>query len=690
ESNNYSITSFTTNSSQKLSLPVSSVVQLSVNIDLYHTTRTVAPIKSSILPTALNEKIQSEAARLHILSTTITTTNNLKNPSSYVTHNMNTLESTTTRISDPFINCHSKIGNSISIIQNSTTWKEAFGQCVVQKSKLADIVEIETDRTCNKISKTNNDKFFWTGNFYKLSTKISIEGQISNTTEYNDLKSPIPQDELPYICEREEVKRTFDNETVFTGYFRFGINASVKSDDMDKPAVAFICKVMSCDSDNTYHISVQNCNSITFGYLCVNNNSHETKNSSQTKEPESTSAYATTRKMTSQSNVKQQTSDFLFHSSQDNVDNRSIIITHSTQSSVEGSSQTTRLDSTRSMVNRSSYVSRNATGQISYTTSSKITTQSNFQQRTSAVLSHSSPDNINNVQVVATSPVRTGTTKNSETTWQQKITSYIHSNTTVLKEREMLESTTRVSEIPSGSHSRIGLILGSLVAGVVVIAAVVLLVICRLRHHRLFMKNRFVDDSQIIDSNFPDIDDTSNQSSPHVHKTMNDIHTVSGDDTRFELLDVTHDSSNNIRNNEYAVVVKNNQSGNQVVEHNCDMNGRNSNDLVENEYNGVNHERPRSGNNSSNSRNNEYAVVVKKNQSSNQEVEQNCSTDGENSDDLLESEYDKLNHVRPRSGKGSNNLYDSALGFRDDYDATYNTTDYRRTDKGDDSVYDHT
>lgn len=68
------------------------------------------PNKSSILSTALNEKNQSEAARLHILSTTMTTTNNLKNPSSYVTHNMNNLESTTTRISDPFINCHSKIG----------------------------------------------------------------------------------------------------------------------------------------------------------------------------------------------------------------------------------------------------------------------------------------------------------------------------------------------------------------------------------------------------------------------------------------------------------------------------------------------------------------------------------------------------------------------------------------------------
>lgn len=164
-------------------------------------------------------------------------------------------------------------------------------------------------------------------------------------------------------------------------------------------------------------------------YFAVNDaNSHETKNSSQTKEPESTSAYATTRKITSQSNVQQQTSDFLFHSNQDNADNRSIIITHSTQSSVEGSSQTTRLDSTPSMVNRSSYVSRNATGQISYTTSSKITTQSNSQQRTSPVLSHSSPDNINNVQVVATSPVRTGTTKNSET-WQQKITSYIHTAT---------------------------------------------------------------------------------------------------------------------------------------------------------------------------------------------------------------------------------------------------------------------
>ncbi|VDI43482.1 Hypothetical predicted protein, partial [Mytilus galloprovincialis] len=543
--------------------------------------------------------------------------------------------------------------HKINIIQNSTTWYEALRHCTVQNTRLADILDIKTDQTCSTIFETIKTKSVWTGNFYKLSSKISVEGQISNNTYYTYYdykKSNIPKDKRPFICQRSKNKSTSVNETIFAGYFQFGFNASVNR---------------------------------------VTNSSHETKNQSQTIEYAPTSTSTTSKslsvstdeyqfqesttgyKITTQSNIQQQTSDVPFHSNK--FENNPTVITPSTQSSQNVNSKPTRLNITSG-----------------YTTTNKITTQSNLHQQTSDVLSHSSLDNIINVQIAATSSVQTSDKNKFETIRRHIKPSYTRINPSVLKDGEMLESTTDVSETPSDSHHRIGVIIGALSAAVVVVVAVVLLVICRLRRLGIFMKKRFVGDSPIDDSNFQDIDDTSNQSSPDVNNTMYGIHTVSGDDTRFGLLDVTHDNSKNIRNNEYAVVVKNNQSVNQVVEHNCDMNGRNSHDMVENRCNRVNPVRPRSGNKSSNSRNNEYAVVVKKNQSSNQEDEQNCSTKGENSDDLIESEYDKLNHVRPRSGKGSNNLYDSALGFRDDYDATYNTTDYRRTDKGDDSVYDHT
>lgn len=116
---------------------------------------------------------------------------------------------------------------------------------------------------------------------------------------------------------------------------------------------------------------------------------------------------------------------------------------------------------------------------------------------------------------------------------------------------------------------------------------------------------------------------------------MYDIHTADGDTRQFGLVDIATKNENNIQNNEYAVVVKGKPSGNHVIE-------------------------------------------------------QNCDTSGGNSDNLTESEYDRLNHGRPCSNNNSSNPYDSALGFREECDATYNTTDYRGIDKGDDSVYDHT
>lgn len=68
------------------------------------------------------------------------------------------------------------LDNSVRIIQNMTTWNEALGHCAVQNSRLADISDIKADQTCNTIFQTNITKSFWTGNFYKLSSRISIQG----------------------------------------------------------------------------------------------------------------------------------------------------------------------------------------------------------------------------------------------------------------------------------------------------------------------------------------------------------------------------------------------------------------------------------------------------------------------------------------------------------------------------------
>lgn len=151
---------------------------------------------------------------------------------------------------------------------------------------------------------------------------------------------------------------------------------------------------------------------------------------------ESTTGY----KITTQSNIQQQTSDVPFHSSANNVENNPTVITPSTQSSLEGNSKPTRLNITSG-----------------YTTTNKITAQSNLHQQTSDVLSHSSLDNIINVQVATTSTVHTSAKNKFETISRHIKPSYTRINPGVIKDGEMLESTTDVSETPSDSHHRIGM-----------------------------------------------------------------------------------------------------------------------------------------------------------------------------------------------------------------------------------------
>ncbi|XP_063411444.1 GATA zinc finger domain-containing protein 14-like [Mytilus trossulus] len=382
-------------------------------------------------------------------------------------------------------------------------------------------------------------------------------------------------------------------------------------------------------------------------------------------------------------------------------------------------------------INASLKESQHSKSTIYRSTSTKIT-NSTFIQQTSDVPTRPNVVNVENLQKVFTTHAQSTEenviTKTLQITSSKKYSSPVNNSyVTDRNERNIAKSTPGFLETLSDGYSRIGLIVGSAVGTVVIIVVGVLLICFRFRHRGPFRKKKLVNDSQCDFQN-----------------AMYDVHTPNDGDTMFGLVDVAHNNSNNIRNNEYTVVAKNTLSDNQVVEKNCtnrrnfnnpveskydrvnharsrsannftnnryneyavgvnnnqssdqevgqnyDTNGRYSDDMLESEYDRVNHAGSHSANNFTNNRYNEYAVGVNNNQSSDQEVGQNYDTNGRYSDDMLESEYDRLNHVRPRNGKDSSNVYDSALGFRDETDATYNTTDYRRTDKGDDSVYDHT
>ncbi|XP_071148770.1 uncharacterized protein [Mytilus edulis] len=95
---------------------------------------------------------------------------------------------------------------------------------------------------------------------------------------------------------------------------------------------------------------------------------------------------------------------------------------------------------------------------------------------------------------------------------------------------------------------------------------------------------------------------------------------------------------------------------------------------------------------SNNIPNSEYAVVIKKRKMIDKVNNQQHSHDEENLD-VIENEYDGLNHNRPDSFTDRNNttnIYDTALGVRDTSDSTYVTANHVHVvDKDKNCVYDH-
>lgn len=97
-------------------------------------------------------------------------------------------------------------------------------------------------------------------------------------------------------------------------------------------------------------------------------------------------------------------------------------------------------------------------------------------------------------------------------------------------------------------------------------------------------------------------------------------------------------------------------------------------------------------NNMNNTSNSEYAVVIKNKQMIGNVTNQQQSHDDENLD-VIENEYDELNHNRPDSfinRNYTNNIFDTALGFRDESDPTYDSGSHVHVvDKDKHCVYDH-
>ncbi|XP_063406457.1 uncharacterized protein LOC134690416 [Mytilus trossulus] len=89
--------------------------------------------------------------------------------------------------------------------------------------------------------------------------------------------------------------------------------------------------------------------------------------------------------------------------------------------------------------------------------------------------------------------------------------------------------------------------------------------------------------------------------------------------------------------------------------------------------------------------NNEYSVVVRDKKSSLRANDDNLDQKEENSSDIMDNEYDRLNQIRiPNNNYNSKNIYDSSSGLRDECDPTYNiSSQIFGRNKDDNTVYDH-
>ncbi|VDI43483.1 Hypothetical predicted protein, partial [Mytilus galloprovincialis] len=87
-------------------------------------------------------------------------------------------------------------------------------------------------------------------------------GKFFNDNSY--LKTPVPPDELPYICESNAT-----NSTKSVDYFRFGVSVSVKQDRIEKSTIILKCDAIYCSNYVSFRVIQQNFESTKSGFLCI-------------------------------------------------------------------------------------------------------------------------------------------------------------------------------------------------------------------------------------------------------------------------------------------------------------------------------------------------------------------------------------------------------------------------------------
>ncbi|CAG2251662.1 unnamed protein product [Mytilus edulis] len=144
----------------------------------------------------------------------------------------------------------------------------------------------------------------------------------------------------------------------------------------------------------------------------------------------------------------------------------------------------------------------------------------------------------------------------------------------------------------------IGLLVGLIVTALVIASVVVLLVVCRFKHKGLFRNKKFDNDSHITKFNIPNFNENAKTSDTKTQTVQNStyaMHTARENENVFSLSDpdLNNMNINNTSNSEYAVVIKNKQMIDNVTNQQQSQDKENL-DVIENEYDGLNHNRPNS------------------------------------------------------------------------------------------------
>ncbi|CAC5356313.1 unnamed protein product [Mytilus coruscus] len=551
--------------------------------------------------------------------------------------------------------CSFRLSSSIELRQFSGTWFEAVKHCKSNGSRIASIADIHGvghgKIPCRSGELQNTQ--YWIGNYYKLSNKVSVEGCYRN--EINDNPGLQAGHQSLHDCyglctSKVKAVGTFTYKNVGAG-----VNCFCKSytNGLDIGGKN-LSECLTFDNIKwwTYkRLQKAGQTQENLRFVCTNNTDEKIPSMPGTFNFILNAANATeSDKRKPVCKAIACLGNFTFETIVTNcTSNMSGVICLNgidPHLSTKRTLLSTSFSSIDVSINRSKLPGNNS----SHTTTSKMTSDSNSQGRETYASSGSNLPTDAITQVDTSSHKQNTKTYNPTPGAQSYVTCsmtyrsiVITSPTTDPNIRDIFQSTSTKMYGPSlKPTSTIGLLVGLLATAfvIIIIAVVVLLVICRLKRKGPFKNIRFGDDSQITEfhcPNYHDVDIASNKEPHIVNNSTYEMQAAIENVNEFSLLDQDLNNHNNVPNSEYAVVIKNRQMiGNTTNQQQSHDEG--NLDVIENEYDGLNHNRP--------------------------------------------DRFTKRNNT--------NNIYDTALGFRDESDSTYVTASHVHVvDKDENCVYDH-